>query len=412
MVTKKIKRRRLKKWVKYLLCFLVILVVFLLISLFKNINSVKSINENALKYKNGKCIAFYPNGNRKNNFVKDICSNYEGEEKIVYDYEVINQGDYYRISYGDLGSYYVDKDFNDIKFVELNEDGKHIISDYLRYTAKKDKPELYYNADFLDASFYENINIDNIEFEIVNEDLRCIFKDYELETYIPIKYLQNALNMNLGFDNDDYIKPKYLDLNKPMLALTFDDGPYSKVGQGIIDTLYRYDAVGTFYIVGSRLSEKELDYIKNSISLGNEYGSHSSDHLHFHKLSLAEATYQIKDTVDFVNNKIGYQMKTYRSPYGEHRDDVSENLGMVDILWNVDSYDWRSRDAAAVLNIIESSADNNDIILMHEIHPSTAEAVKSVVPYLINKGYQLVTVSELMEALNINPNNTLSFGGR
>ena len=406
------RKRKFKKWFIYLVSFLFVLIIIGLISLIININSVKSINEGAHKYKSGKCIAFYPDGNRKNSFVKDICSLYDGEDKVIYDYEIINQGDYYRISYGDKGSYYVDKDFNDITFNELNEDGKHIVSDYLRYTAKKDNPDIYYNTDFLDASFYENIDIDKIEFEIVNEDLKCIFKEYNLETYIPIRYLQKALNMNLGYNNDDYIKPKYLDLNKPMVAITFDDGPYSKVGKEIIDTFYRYDGVATFYIVGSRLSTKELDYIKYGISLGNEYGSHSSDHLHFHDISLEQATFQIKDTCDYLKNNIGYEMKTYRSPYGEHRDDVSQSLAMVDILWNVDSYDWQSRNADSVINIIEKESDNNDIILMHEIYPSTAQAVKTVVPYLINKGYQLVTVSELMEALNINPNNTYKFGGR
>lgn len=406
------RRRKFKKWFIYLISFLFVLIIIGLILLIININSVKSINEGAHKYKSGKCIAFYPDGNRKNSFVKDICSLYDGEDKVIYDYEIINQGDYYRISYGDHGSYYIDKDFNDITFNELNEDGKHIISDYLRYTAKKDNPDIYYNTDFLDASFYENIELDKIEFEIVNEDLKCIFKEYNLETYIPIKYLQKALNMNLGYNNDDYIKPKYLDLNKPMVAITFDDGPYSKVGKEIIDTFYRYDSVATFYIVGSRLSTKELDYIKYGISLGNEYGSHSSDHLHFHDISLEQAAFQIKDTCDYLKNNIGYEMKTYRSPYGEHRDDVSQYLGMVDILWNVDSYDWQSRNADSVINIIEKESDNNDIILMHEIYPSTAQAVKTVVPYLINKGYQLVTVSELMEALNINPNNTYKFGGR
>lgn len=408
-MAKKRRRKLRKEFVVFLMGLMALFLVFLLVL---GLNRPKSNNPNALRYKVGRCTVFYPNGERKKEYAKELCANYHGEEKIIYDYELITRGDYYEVSYGDNGSYYVDKDFKEIKIDSINEEGKHIISDYLRYTAKKDKPDIYYNSTFLDKTYYENISLDNIEFEIVNEDLKVKENEYELEAYIPIKYLQKGLGINLGYEDDEYIKPKYLDLNRPMIALTFDDGPYEKVGQKIIDTLYHYDSNGTFYIVGNRLSNAELNYIKNSISKGNEYGSHSSDHLHFHDLSLEDATFQVQDTVDYLNNKIGYKMKTYRSPYGEHRDDVSEALKMTDILWNVDSYDWSSKNANSVFEKVTKEVDKNDIILLHEIHPSTASAIEKLVPYLVDQGYQLVTVSELMEALNINPNNVYQFGGR
>ena len=407
------KKRRLrfrKEFIATVIGLLAIILVLVIITI-KN-NSYKSINENALRIKEKNCIIFYPDSSFGKDYAKDICKNNEFEEKTIIDYQIEEKGDYYHIIYDNYGTYYLDRDYKELSFNGINEEGKHIISDYMRFVAKKDYPEVYYNSEFLNNTFYENIDLNSLKYDIKSENLLVKSDEYNMEFEIPLKYLQIPLNMNFGYDNDDYIKPKFIDPNKPMVALTFDDGPYSPIGQIIIDALYKYDGNATFFVIGNRLSERQLEFMKESISKGNEYGSHTSDHQNLFNLSIDGGVYAVKDCADYVENHIGYKMKVYRSPYGNHVDGVSQGLGMVDVLWNVDSLDWSNHSVSQIKQNIMDKTDNYSIILMHEIVEETGQAIEDVVKYLVDNGYQLVTASELMEVLDINPNNTYAFYGK
>ena len=193
----------------------------------------------------------------------------------------------------------------------------------------------------------------------------------------------------------------YIDPERPMLAITYDDGPYKKVDMLLYDLFDRYGGRATFYSVGSRMSKSELDSIAYGISLGMEFGSHTENHENLGKLSANSARRTVYEPIDYVKKKLGYEMKTYRPPYGVRNSDMEQIISIPAVLWSVDSKDWSNRDADITYDKIMDQIDNYDVILMHSLYMSSEQASEKLVPELIDRGYQLVTVTELMEQLGV-----------
>ena len=134
---------------------------------------------------------------------------------------------------------------------------------------------------------------------------------------------------------------------------------------------------------------------------GFEIGNHTQSHASLKGLSKAG----LHDEVDAINellNSYGVMGNLYlRPPYGEHDASMDTNLNVPMITWSVDSQDWLSRDADTIEERIIGKCKDGDIVLMHDIYPSTLEAVKNIVPELIEEGFQLVTISEMFDAKGI-----------
>lgn len=185
---------------------------------------------------------------------------------------------------------------------------------------------------------------------------------------------------------------------KKMVALTYDDGPNPVATNAILDTLEKYDARATFFDLGY-LVEKYPDVVKREEALGCEVGSHSYDHKNFNKLTAAEITADLQKTAAAFQKVLGREPAVFRPPYGNCNENVKKQIPMAIYLWSVDTLDWKSRDAKAVVDVVKSSGNlDGKVILMHGIYGSTAEATAELVPYLQEQGYELVTVSELVEA--------------
>ena len=186
--------------------------------------------------------------------------------------------------------------------------------------------------------------------------------------------------------------------DKKMVALTYDDGPNPIATNAILDTLEQYDAKATFFDLGY-LVEKYPDVVKREVALGCEVGSHSYDHQNFNKLSADQISADIQKTAAAFQKALGKDPAVFRPPYGACDESVKKQIPMPIYLWSIDTWDWKSRDAKAVLDVIKSSGDlDGKVILMHGIYTSTAEATAILVPYLQGQGYELVTVSELIQA--------------
>ena len=113
---------------------------------------------------------------------------------------------------------------------------------------------------------------------------------------------------------------------------------------------------------------------------------------------------------DLYDNEygFGYQMKTFRPPYGAYSDTVRQATNLTAVLWNVDSKDWSYRtkyDANDVVDVIYNEVikdgDENDVVLFHDIYQTSVDAASKLITYYINQGYQIVNVSELMEVLGV-----------
>lgn len=179
-----------------------------------------------------------------------------------------------------------------------------------------------------------------------------------------------------------------------MLALTFDDGPHSTYTNSILNTLEAYGAKATFFVLGSQAAANPAP-IRRAAEIGCEIGSHTYSHPNLSASSAAVISREITNTNQAVSSILGKKPTLLRPPYGNFNQTVRSYAGVPLILWNVDTLDWKSRDAMKVSAHILSHAQDGNIILMHDIYPSTAEAVRMAVPELVRRGFKLVTVSEL-----------------
>lgn len=186
-----------------------------------------------------------------------------------------------------------------------------------------------------------------------------------------------------------------IDPDKPMVALTFDDGP-SIYTPEILKTLKKYHARATFFIVGERVSSYSKT-IKQASKLGCEIGSHSYSHANLGIASRAVIKEQLDRTEKKVKKVLGYYTPVMRPPFGSIGTQLREYVGKPMILWSIDTLDWKTRDAKSTENKIMSTVQDGDIILMHDLYSQSRDAAKKVIPKLIKKGYQLVTVSEMAQ---------------
>ncbi|MCI5856202.1 MAG: polysaccharide deacetylase family protein [Agathobacter sp.] len=191
-----------------------------------------------------------------------------------------------------------------------------------------------------------------------------------------------------------------IDKNKKMIALTYDDGP-SKYTYKVLDVMEEYNSVCTFFIVGNRVSSYK-DFVKREAELGCELANHTYDHEILTKLdSRDEIREQVEKCNDTIEALTGIRPKLVRTPGGGRNDMVDDTIGMPNILWSVDTLDWKTRDTDATIKSVKEEAYDGAIILMHDLHEATTDAAKTIVPYLIDQGYQLVTVSEMAECRGV-----------
>lgn len=185
--------------------------------------------------------------------------------------------------------------------------------------------------------------------------------------------------------------------SKKMVALTFDDGPNPVNTNAILDTLEKYNAKATFFDLGN-LVEKYPTVVKREAALGCEVGSHSYQHDNFTKMTAAQMKEDIRKTEAAFQSVLGKSPSLFRPPYGAYNETTTALIPMPIALWSVDTLDWKSRNAEAILKEIEAAGNlDGKVILLHGIYSSTAEAVKTLVPALQKEGYELVTVSELIQ---------------
>lgn len=195
-----------------------------------------------------------------------------------------------------------------------------------------------------------------------------------------------------------------IDLGKPMVALTFDDGPdKGEFTYRILDTLKQYNAHATFFQLG-QLAEQYPDVMKRIVEEGQEIACHTYDHQH---MGGAVTESDITRANDAIESVCGVRPMSFRSPGGETTDlirQVCEQQGQPIFHWSVDSRDWASRDADAIMSEIESQGvGDGDIILLHNIYESTATATERLVPWLIDQGFQVVSASQLIQAKTEKP---------
>ena len=186
-----------------------------------------------------------------------------------------------------------------------------------------------------------------------------------------------------------------IDKNKKMVALTYDDGP-SIYTPRILKTLKENNSVATFFAVGNRVPMYS-DTVKKAYDMGCEIGNHTYEHKSLPNLSETEVKRQISKTNKEVKKAIGEKPVIMRPTGGATNTNIKKWVGMPSIIWSVDTLDWKTRNADSTRRAVLNRVKDGDIVLMHDLYSATATASETIIPELVRRGYQLVTVSELAE---------------
>ena len=187
-----------------------------------------------------------------------------------------------------------------------------------------------------------------------------------------------------------------------MVALTFDDGPTEYTPQ-VLDLLERYGAKGTFFVIGRSLSEETKPILQRMADLGCDIGMHDLTHTDLTKLSYAGNVKRIQQMRTLIAAQIdgGYETHLLRPPFGSLNKTVRRALRSVDaasIRWSVDTLDWSNKNPKTILKIVKAEVKDGAILLFHDRLPTTVTALNEVIPWLQEQGYELVTVTELIES--------------
>lgn len=199
----------------------------------------------------------------------------------------------------------------------------------------------------------------------------------------------------------DIPRERAIDPSKPMLALTFDDGP-SEFTMEIAKALENAGGRGTFFMIGRGMAEHP-EIVAEVSERGHQIGCHTWSHPNLTKITDGKIDWQVRHTQELAVKLTGKQTTMLRPPYGAYNSNVSAVLRrhkMPIIMWSVDTKDWATRNASQTYHAIINGAGNGKIILCHDLYQETANAVFRAIPELVRQGYQLVTVEEMMSFRN------------
>ena len=234
---------------------------------------------------------------------------------------------------------------------------------------------------------YEKIKEDNFEnsFVLLTENKIRIYFDNSLFDSISYQVYIDIRSSSIE-EVSDIIYDK-------VVAFTFDDGP-SNLTLDFVNTLIENDSKATFFELGNRMKYNQ-DITRGLYNLGMEVSSHTYSHKNLTSLSKKEMESELNST-DIIFKEITKDaISLVRPPYGSYNKQLSCTIKHPIILWNVDTNDWLHKDEERIYNHIIENISDGDIVLMHDLYPTTLEALKMVLPVLRQMGYKITTVSDL-----------------
>lgn len=201
-------------------------------------------------------------------------------------------------------------------------------------------------------------------------------------------------------DSDTINRIDYeLDPSKPTIAITFDDGPNATTTMEILDVLEKYQVRASFFLIGNNINDESAKSVKRAYDLGCDIENHSKTHSYMDKMTADE----IKEEVDFVNEKVkeitGTTPKFFRPPYIAVNNTMYDNIDMT-FISGYGCNDWEDRVTADYrAKYLEKKAADGVIFLLHDAegNSKTVEALDKAIPLLLEKGFQFATISELFE---------------
>lgn len=201
------------------------------------------------------------------------------------------------------------------------------------------------------------------------------------------------LPADAGGDARDDVKNQFS--GSRQIALTFDDGPHSVYTPRLLDGLRQRGVHVTFFLLGENVEGKE-DIVKQMQEDGHLIGNHGYSHVQMSKEAVDTACEQIEKNNKQIEKITGVRPQYLRPPYGAWTDELECTTNMTVVLWNKDPLDWKTQSSKKVVRNIIKHVEPGDVILLHDVYPTSVEAALEVIDTLSKQGYTFVTVDELL----------------
>ena len=179
------------------------------------------------------------------------------------------------------------------------------------------------------------------------------------------------------------------------VALTFDDGPHQTCTPALLNGLEQRGVKATFFLMGENIAGKE-PLVQRMQAEGHLIGNHGYRHIQMTKEEAEQACADIEQTEKLIQSITGKRPEYLRPPYGDWNEQLECRVNLTTVLWNVDSLDWKFQNTDRIVRRVEKDVNDGDIILMHDIFPTSVEAALRIVDDLQKRGYEFVTVEELL----------------
>lgn len=326
---------------------------------------------------------------------------YETENGVInlaiYRTDILEKDKNMEIVYEDVYTYQFSKRTGDLLLPQqvFVEDYKYYCSDYFKeyFITNYEQEELIEGWEEKIAPEYENFN----EYIVTESGVTFFFEEGTVVvdtagiTCAGMAYLQAEPILR------EKVLQRYIDPKRPMVAITYDDGPGLKSEDRILDCLKENNVVATFFYQGAFIEGRE-EKIERAKKIGCEIGHHTWSHPVLTDLETKDLKRQFDKTNEAIYDACGEYPTVFRPSYGITDKTVNKVSKLPVIMWSVDTLDWESRNGKKVFDLVKKHKNlDGDVILLHSIHDSTADATELLIPWLKEKGYQLVTVSELIK---------------
>ena len=186
-------------------------------------------------------------------------------------------------------------------------------------------------------------------------------------------------------------------MEKPKIAITFDDGPSAVYTPRLLDGLKERGVKATFFLIGQNI-EKEggSEIVKRMYEEGHLIGNHTYHHVEITKVSNDEAYQELMLTNEAIKNITGEEVQFMRPPFGLWQKELEKKIHVLPVMWSIDPLDWATENVDEIVNKVVTEAQENDIILLHDCYDSSIKAALRIIDLLQAEGYEFVTVDELM----------------
>ena len=187
-----------------------------------------------------------------------------------------------------------------------------------------------------------------------------------------------------------------------LIAITFDDGPRRNTTERLLDGLQERGASATFFLIGKQIEGNE-DLVRRMQAEGHQVGSHTWSHVRLQGVNVQTILEETGRAQQLLTQILGEGSYWLRPPYGLLDEQERALLDVPLIKWSVDPRDWESRDTAKVVEAVMGTVQENSIVLLHDIYPTSVEAAFQIIDMLTPQGYRFVTVEELLALNGVEP---------